>query len=92
MLALFGINYSQWKVKKSVTFQMLAEDLYYVLVSTIQEADDKVGLDGQQFIGEVSRVEDGEKSEVARENCQTTMPSWCLWREVGRKEDWRGEI
>ena len=50
MLALFGINYSQWKVKKSVTFQMLAEDLYDVLVSTIQEADGKVRLDGQSLL------------------------------------------
>lgn len=50
MLALFGVNYSQRKVKKSVTFQFLAEDLYDVLVSIIQKADGKVGLDVWSFI------------------------------------------
>lgn len=45
-----------------------------------------------RLLGEVSRIGDCEKSEVARENCQTTIQAWCLWRELERNEDWLGEI
>lgn len=30
--------------------------------------------------------------EVARENCQTAVQAWCLRREVGREEEWLGDV
>lgn len=68
MLALFGINNSQRRVKKSVTYQMFAKAIYNELVC--MERWDKVCT---SLLGEVPRIDDCEKSEVARENCQTTI-------------------
>lgn len=68
MLALFGINNSQQRVKKSANYQRFAEDIYNELVCL--ERWDKVC---SSSLGEVPRIDDCEKSEVARENCQTTI-------------------
>lgn len=68
MLALFGINNSQQRVKKSVTYQMFAKAIYNELVCMGRW--DKVCA---SLLGEVLRIDDCGKSEVARENCQTTI-------------------